>query len=149
MVIFAGDDSDFNSDEDVTAYSFTRPTPRESTSQGTERERQIVSPDANSTFMQPVTGENWQERLKALEQNAIAKPQQQFDAAKLGISLAKGMENVLKSHETRKKRSRSPDGVPDGPVIEEIDVKGQDDKHSIFFWPLRRAYKNPNSPPRD
>ena len=47
------------------------------------------------------------------------------------------------------KRSRSPDGAPEEPVAELINVHGQDDNHRVFCWEWRRGYKNPNAKPED
>ena len=47
------------------------------------------------------------------------------------------------------KRSKSPDGAPEAPVVEMLKAEGPDDNHKIFCWALRRAYKNPNAKPED
>ena len=70
-----------------------------------------------------------------------------LDSAVIGQNIGRTVGDLIKSHAS--KRSRSPDGAPEPPVAEIVDVKGTDDNHKTFCWPLRRAYKNPNSKPEE
>ena len=89
----------------------------------------------------------WHKRLIALEALAQMRPAASLDSAVIGQNIGKTVGELMRS--TAAKRSRSPDGAPEAPVTEVVDVKGADDNHKTFCWPLRRAYKNPNSKPED
>ena len=103
-----------------------------------------VSPDANSTMMDPPVWTNVLERLKHMEQMTQMRPVPQFDMQSFGTTMAEGIGRALKGHE---KRSWSPDGAPEEPKKVRIEASGEDDNHVVFNWPMRRAYKNPNANP--
>ena len=86
------------------------------------------------------------QRLEVLETMAASRPPQILDTAVLGQTIGDAVGKQLKGSQ---KRSRSPDGAPEEPVAELINVQGQDDNHKVFCWELRRGYKNPNAKPAD
>jgi hypothetical protein len=105
----------------------------------------------NSTMaMNPATVTMTQmlEKVRALE-DMVSRPQiQQLDTRHLGTQFARGVSEVLKSHQGMK-RAKSPDGAPETPILELLKADGMDDNHKVFNWELRRAYKNPNAKPED
>ena len=149
MYLIAGsdpDEEDYDS-SDEQSYSFSNA--------GTQPDGLgNKSPDGrpmNSTLVpNPTTLQLAQmmEKMKALEE-LVARPQvQNLDTRQLGTQFARGISEVLKSHQGMK-RSKSPDGAPEAPVTEIIKAEGPDDNHKVFCWALRRAYKNPNAKPED
>ena len=108
-------------------------------------------PNMNSTLASnPATLSMVQmmEKVRVLEE-MVARPQvQHLDTRHLGTQFARGVSDILKSHQGMK-RSKSPDGAPEAPVVEMLKAEGPDDNHKIFCWVLRRAYKNPNAKPED
>ena len=104
----------------------------------------------NSTMAAPTSGglqSELHQRLVALETMAQMRSAPSLDSVVIGQNIGRTVGELMKS--TASKRSRSPDGAPEPPVTEVVDVKGTDDNHKTFCWPLRRAYKNPNSKPED
>jgi hypothetical protein len=88
------------------------------------------------------------EKVRVLE-DMVARPQvQQLDTRHLGTQFARGVSEVLRSHQGMK-RSKSPDGAPESPILELLKADGPDDNHKTFNWSMRRAYKNPNAKPED
>ena len=76
----------------------------------------------------------------------MAASRPSLDSVTLGQTIG---EAVGKQLRVSQKRSRSPDGAPEEPVAELINVHGQDDNHRVFCWEWRRGYKNPNAKPED
>ena len=104
----------------------------------------------NSTMAQPTAGDlqsGVHQRLVALENMAHIRSAPALDSAVIGQNIGKTVGDLIKAHAS--KRSRSPDGAPEPPVAEVVDFKGTDDNYKKFCWPMRRAYKNPNSKPEE
>jgi hypothetical protein len=63
------------------------------------------------------------EKMRALEE-MVARPQvQNLDTRQLGTQFARGVSDILKSHQGMK-RSKSPDGAPEAPVVEMMKAEG-------------------------
>ena len=101
----------------------------------------------NSTLTPQIAGDvqnAMNQRLEILESLAASRPS--LDTAVLGQTIGDAVGKQLKGSQ---KRSRSPDGAPEEPVAELINVHGTDDNHKVFCWEWRRGYKNPNAKPED
>ena len=98
---------------------------------------QVGTGALNSTIAPQTAGDvqnTWNQRLEVLESMAASRPS--LDSVTLGQTIG---EAVGKQLRVSQKRSRSPDGAPEEPVAELINVHGQDDNHRVFCWEWRRG----------
>ena len=143
------EDLDFDS-EDENSCSFT--TARGESSETANSQQLPGIPDLNSTMthqsLNSTPRDEVNERLKVLEQYCARPLTQTLDAKALGNHIARGVSNIVKANQGTK-RSKSPDGAPEEPVVIEVKAEGPDDNHKKFCWAMRRLYKNPNARPED
>ena len=85
----------------------------------------------NSTLTPQIVGDvqnAMNQRLEILESMARTPA---LDPAVLGQTIGDAVGKQLKGSQ---KRIRSPDGAPEEPVAELINVRGTDDNHKTFCW---------------
>ena len=123
---------DFDS-EDENSYSFT--IARGESSEAANAQQLPGIPDLNSTMthqsLSSTPRDEVNERLKVLEQYSARPPPQALDAKALGTHIARGVSNIVRANQGTK-RSKSPDGAPEEPVIIDVKAEGPDDNHKKF-----------------
>ena len=112
------------------------------------------NPIANSTMMTPGRGqEDWRAALSRIADLEAALRGGATGSSNLGKVISEGITNGMSKMQeltrTREKRARSPEGGPEAPIQELINIQGTDDNHRQFCWELRRKYKQPNAKPED
>ena len=88
----------------------------------------------NSTLTPQTAGDVQNAMVQRLEILETLASRPSLDTAVLGQTIGDAVGKQLKGSQ---KRSRSPDGAPEEPVAELIDVKGTDDNHKTFCWEWR------------
>ena len=112
------------------------------------------NPIANSTMVTPGRGQDdWRTALARIADLEAALRGGATGSSNLGKVISEGITNGMSKMQelsrTREKRARSPEGGPDAPTLEVINIQGSDDNHRQFCWELRRMYKQPNAKPED
>ena len=112
------------------------------------------NPIANSTMMTPGRNpEDWRATLARIDELEAALRGGAAGSSNLGKVISEGIINGMSKMQeltsTREKRARSPEGGPEAPITDVINIQGSDDNHRQFCWELRRRYKQPNAKPEE